>query len=127
MADRTSFAKCLDEQLREKSISQTDLANAIGVSKSIVSLWLKGKSYPRIDVIQKIADHFNVSTDYMVSGNESLKNLKAARQDEIMYFVTKEEAELIEGYQHLNDENKARLNEQLRMLQLMQMIDERRP
>ena len=132
MADRATFAKTLDDQLRESRISQSDFADAIGVSKSIVTLWINGKSYPRIDTIQKIADYFGVSTDYLVTGNRVVKNLKAADHFEIpengiQFVISGEDIELLKSIKKLNETNRSKLLDQLKMLQLMQMIDESRP
>ena len=44
-------------------VNQTDLAKAVGVSKSTVNCWIKRKSFPEMDTIQKIADALGCRTD----------------------------------------------------------------
>jgi len=44
-------------------LNQTELAQAVGVSKSTVNCWIKRKSFPEMDTIQKIADALNCKTD----------------------------------------------------------------
>lgn len=44
-------------------LNQTDLAKSVGVSKSTVNCWIKRKSFPEMDTIQKIADALNCKTD----------------------------------------------------------------
>ena len=48
------------------SLSQVDFAKALGVSKQCVSNWENGYIQPSLDMFVKIADYFNVSTDYLL-------------------------------------------------------------
>lgn len=41
-----------------------------GIAQSTLLDWKKGKSIPKIDKIQKIADLFHVSVDYLMTGEE---------------------------------------------------------
>lgn len=54
--------------LREKAgLSQEQLANAIGVSKSTIGMYEQGKRMPKTKTVLKdIASYFNVSIDYLV-------------------------------------------------------------
>ena len=54
-------------------ISNKDLAEAIEVSPGNVGDWKSGRSKPNIDAIVKIADCFNVTTDYLLGRKETKK------------------------------------------------------
>lgn len=41
-----------------------------GIAQSTLSDWKKGKSTPKQDKMQKIADYFNVSLEYLMTGVE---------------------------------------------------------
>ena len=41
-----------------------------GIAQSTLSDWKKGKSTPKADKLQKIADLFNVSLNYLMTGEE---------------------------------------------------------
>lgn len=41
-----------------------------GIAQSTLSDWKKGKSTPKNDKMQKIADLFNVTVDYLMTGKE---------------------------------------------------------
>ena len=41
-----------------------------GIAQSTLSDWKKGKSQPKADKLQKIADIFNVSLSYLMTGEE---------------------------------------------------------
>ena len=42
------------------------LSKATGISNSNISDWKKGKGKPSADAVAKIADYFDVSTDYLL-------------------------------------------------------------
>lgn len=50
-----------------------------GIAQSTLSDWKKGKSTPKADKMQKIADLFNVSVDYLMTGEE--------KDDSIPYYL----------------------------------------
>lgn len=57
-------------RLREQAgLSQTDLAKLLGLSqqsKGVISEIESGKKLPRAEIILRIAQHFNVTTDYLL-------------------------------------------------------------
>lgn len=55
------------KQLRsEKEISQQELADAIGISKSAISMYEINKRVPELETFEAIADYFNVDMDYLM-------------------------------------------------------------
>lgn len=60
------FKTRLKELCQEKELGQTELANALGVSKGIISLWENGLREPSMNNLMQIAKYFNVTTDYLV-------------------------------------------------------------
>lgn len=63
----------LKEIRMERKISQQKLADIIGVSRSTIAMWETAGSQPDNEMLKKIADFFNVSTDYLL-GRETPKN-----------------------------------------------------
>ncbi|MCX4363575.1 MAG: helix-turn-helix transcriptional regulator, partial [Clostridia bacterium] len=53
------------------SLSQVELAHILGVSKQCVSNWENGYIQPSLDMFIKIAQYFNVSTDYLLGLSKS--------------------------------------------------------
>ena len=51
---------------KEKNISQSELANAIGVSQKAIDYWERGVNEPKASYIVALADFFNVSADYIL-------------------------------------------------------------
>ncbi len=51
---------------KEKSLTQEDLADYLGVSKPAVSKWESGQSYPDIMLLPVLASYFNTSVDELI-------------------------------------------------------------
>lgn len=51
---------------RKRKLTQTQLANKLGVTPQAVLKWEKGLSYPDIATIIKISELFGVTTDYLL-------------------------------------------------------------
>jgi len=63
---RSIVADRIEELLRIKNISVADLSRASGVSEGSLSKILSGiRKHPRSDTVQKIADAFPTSSDYL--------------------------------------------------------------
>lgn len=60
----------LNENIRKlrqaRSLSQVDLAKALGVTKQSISNWENDNIQPSIDMLVRIAAFFSVSTDYLL-------------------------------------------------------------
>ena len=56
---------------RRYSVSQSDLAEAVGVSRKSIQYYEAGERYPRGRVLTKLAEFFNVSLEYMTSDEEN--------------------------------------------------------
>lgn len=52
----------------EKGLKDADVVKATGITKSTFSDWKSGRSKPKQDKLQKIADFFEVSLDYLTTG-----------------------------------------------------------
>ncbi|MCH5301024.1 MAG: helix-turn-helix transcriptional regulator [Ruminococcus sp.] len=58
------------KKLREaRNLSQVQLANALFVTKQSVSNWENGNIMPSVEILEKIADYFFVTTDFLLGRN----------------------------------------------------------
>lgn len=60
---------CFDriKQLRlENGLTQTQLAKETGFSQSAIAAWEAGERMPSADAIIKLANYFEVTTDYLL-------------------------------------------------------------
>ncbi|WP_312072044.1 helix-turn-helix domain-containing protein [Anaerotignum propionicum] len=53
-----------------KGCKDSDVAKATDITKSTFSDWKSGRSEPKKDKLEKIADFFEVSIDYLMTGKE---------------------------------------------------------
>ncbi|WP_368290829.1 helix-turn-helix domain-containing protein [Ligilactobacillus ruminis] len=58
---------------KQKRMSQTELAKSAGVSQTTVTAWETGKAEPSSSAVAKLADIFNVTTDYLLGKPEMKK------------------------------------------------------
>ncbi len=52
-----------------RNVKDSDVVKATGITKSTFSDWKSGRSKPKNDKLQKIADYFGVTLDYLTTGN----------------------------------------------------------
>lgn len=57
--------------MEERKCTQKELTDFLGVEKSTFSAWKSGKSQSYSKYISKIADYLEVSTDYLLSNNDT--------------------------------------------------------
>lgn len=55
-----------------RGLSQVEFAKILGVSKQCVSNWENDNVIPSIEMLVKIADFFNVTTDYILGRDENM-------------------------------------------------------
>lgn len=60
------FDKILKLLRGEKNMSQQELADALGISKSSINMYERGERQPNFEVLETIADYFNVDIDYLL-------------------------------------------------------------
>ena len=64
------FAERLFELRKERGISQATLAKELQVSASVVCYWETDQREPTAPNLNKSADYFNVSVDYLLGRKE---------------------------------------------------------
>ena len=52
---------------KKNHMTQIDLAEAMGVTQTSVSLWESGRNYPDIKTARRMADNINTSLDNVLS------------------------------------------------------------
>lgn len=62
----SSFNERLKQLRLNYYLNQSELAKRAGISKSLVSAYENAERYPSLDVLIKLADIFQCSTDYLL-------------------------------------------------------------
>lgn len=60
-----------EQLLQKKGVSSYKVAKEAGVTQTALSNWKSGRSTPTAKTLQKIADYFGVTIDYLMTGNDS--------------------------------------------------------
>ena len=95
------------KKLREnKKITQLEFSQIMNVAPSTVGLWEQGRREPSYKSLNKIADFYGVTTDYLLgrSLDGSLKN-------------SREETNLLQGFRNLTQDSQEALLSLLNVLQ----------
>lgn len=66
----SEFCNVLKRLREEKGITQKEIAKILGISQAAYSLYEKGQREPKYEMLEKMADFFNVSVGFLVSGRK---------------------------------------------------------
>nr|WP_025908623.1 helix-turn-helix transcriptional regulator [Priestia flexa] len=78
------FGKRLATLRKEKGISQYEFADRIGFSRGQVANYEQGKREPDYETLQKIADFFNVSTDYLLGRTDNPDLIEEKNEESLL-------------------------------------------
>lgn len=78
--------------MKKNNINAKTLITETGLSNGAITDWKKGRAKPSTDAVAKIADYFNVSTDYIILGKDNLNSL-SSREVELLKIFRKLESE----------------------------------
>ncbi len=78
-----NFGERLYQLMRQSQLSQKELAVKIGVTESAMSYYIQGKRIPRSDVLMRMANALNTTTDYLLGYSE--KPIYEQPQNELQY------------------------------------------
>ena len=98
-----SFSYRLRNLRRIHSISGEKLALHLGVRKSSVSNWENSVNYPNQETLNRIADYFNVSVDYLLGRTDStsIKGENVKEQSSFQFAMYENEGSLTEEQKEL--------------------------
>jgi transcriptional regulator with XRE-family HTH domain len=85
------FAARLRELMETPDISQAKVAEPVGVTRQAISSYSLGTSVPDIDKLVRIAEFFDVSTEFLL-GRTEIKKVDATKQAAAEYLDLSEEA-----------------------------------
>lgn len=63
------------ELRKNKNMLQSDVADYLHVSTSTIGMWEQGRSQPDNEMVKRIANLFNVSTDYLLDNDTMTKEI----------------------------------------------------
>ena len=64
--DAKAFGERLKEIRADRGVGQNKLSEDLSLSNASISYWETGKQEPSASALMKLAQYFNVSTDYLL-------------------------------------------------------------
>ena len=98
LGNKDVFIKNLSRCLSRSQKSQRELAKAIGVHPATICDWLSGRTYPRMNKLQLIADFFEISKSELVEENYVPQDSISIEDQEVLdwfHKVPKEKREFV--------------------------------
>ncbi len=89
----TSVSERIKNLRIENNLTQTDLADKVGLTYVQIGRYEKGKSNPSSDVLQKLANVLNTSTDYLMNGKTEQVEAQLTDKELIKQFQEVEKLE----------------------------------
>ena len=91
----SKFSEMLVYLRKRDRLSQQELATKLGVSRSVVGMYETDQRMPSFEVLEAIADTFNVNIDFLVGHNDSGDHSHVFRENLARIIETKNHADLI--------------------------------
>lgn len=98
-----NFGIILSKLRIERHLNQKDLGMVFGVSTSAIGMWETNKRFPDLNMLIKIANYFNVSTDYLLG----LSPISSSPQESVHgEQLSEDESKLLNTYRSLESDEK---------------------
>lgn len=80
----SKFSENIKSLRKQRHITQVQLAEKIGVSRSTISMYEMGEREPDFETLEAIADVFNVDMAYLIGTETKKAPAKAEANDEVI-------------------------------------------
>ena len=90
------------ELLQKYGVTPYKVSKETGVSQSTLSDWKRGLSTPKLDKLQKIADYFGVTVNYLMTGHED-SELSSDSQTQKKALTSRDTKEITEMLNNMED------------------------
>lgn len=67
---KDNFYTVFNKLVKDEKVSKNKLSNETGIVRKSITSYLNGNSIPRYDNLSKIADYFEISSDYLLGLEE---------------------------------------------------------
>ena len=80
----TDLGRRILDLRKRKNLSQTDLANAVGISYAQIGRYETKDTQPPAEVLKRIADALDTTVDYLISGDTEEKAKATLKDSELL-------------------------------------------
>lgn len=100
------FGKRLKKLRNEKGINQKELADKMNTTKATISRYENDKQEPSVLILEKLAEYFNTSTDYILGKSDARDPLWYEKLPaELQNFIKEENVEYLSVAFRAKEEN----------------------
>lgn len=111
------FSSRLKELRTSKGLSQQKLADCLGTSKSSVNMYERGEREPGLEMVENIADFFNVDVDYLF-GKSDIPNRALVQAYSVPNIPSEVDPDMfvLYMYKKLDTEDKAEIRGEMKQM-----------
>lgn len=84
LGNKEIFSRNLKRYLENSGKKQNEAAKFVGVSTGTFCDWMKGRSYPRMDKVQKLAEFFGIKKSDLVEDVNIAKESVSNKEQEVL-------------------------------------------
>lgn len=107
-----TFSERLDNLLKAHKVNWKTVYTTLHIGKNQKKYWADNDIVPEMETLKKLADYFNVSTDYL-RGIDTLKEEMLISLDNQTLTLTAEEVQLVLKYRNLDKEGRTMVDSTL--------------
>ena len=112
------FSIRFKEERKNKGLTQEQLAKEFFLNKSSISRYEKGTQMPEMVMLQKFAEYFDVSVDYLL-GRTDERNLNKEKP-KLDPGIKTIAAHRVNPYEDISEEGINKINEYIEMIRMME-------
>ena len=109
------FSDNLKRLRKLERLTQRDISEILNTDRSAIANYERGARVPPLDILVSIAEHFNISLDYLILGKRSSENTSQSANQEIVNELMAENIALMENHINITKENVS-LNREVEIL-----------
>ena len=109
------FSDNLKRLRKLERLTQRDISEILKTDRSAIANYERGARVPPLDILVSIAEHFNISLDYLILGKRSSENTSQSANQEIVNELMAENIALMENHINITKENGS-LNREVEIL-----------
>lgn len=114
LENKEIFSRNLNYYMNKYGITRNDLCEQLDLKYMTLSDWINGKTYPRIDKIELLANYFNINKSDLIED----------KTDTTKPTLTQSEQRLLNNYNSTTDKGKSRImTTSEEMVELYPIID----
>jgi transcriptional regulator with XRE-family HTH domain len=112
MDNKNIFAANLKRYMDLREKSRRDISEDLGISYFTVTDWVKGKKYPRMDKVEKLADYFGIKKSDLIEEKTEEQEEMQKKADSITEAVLKMKTDseflsMVDGLRSLDADQRA--------------------